>query len=163
MPGLHGLIQKIKTMPQSIAHVIVHIIFSTKDRRAFLSREIRERLFPYIAQVIRCRGSECYRVGGVEDHVHLAVRLSRTDNLSKLVSEIKTSTSRRLKEFSPGFDGFTWQQGYGAFSVSPEDLEALVSYIDKQEEHHAKMNFKDEMIEFFKSNEVDYDERYIWG
>jgi putative transposase len=93
-------------MPQSLSINLVHIIFSTKERRALLDKGTRERLFPYMALLIRDKGSECYRVGGVGDHVHLAVRLSKTATLAKTISEAKTGTSKWLKGLSPALLDF---------------------------------------------------------
>lgn len=150
-------------MPQSLALNLVHIVFSTKNREPFLDKETRDRLYPYMAQLVRDKGSECYRVGGVEDHVHLAVRLSKTSTLSKLISEMKTGTSKWLKAVSPSLSGFAWQEGYGAFSMSPRDLDAVISYIDQQEEHHRGTSFQDEFRKFLNQYEIDYDEAYVWG
>ena len=150
-------------MPQSLSVNIIHITFSTKDRQPSLDKETRDRLYPYMAQLIRDRGSECYRIGGVEDHVHIALRLSKTISLSKMISETKTGTSRWLKELSPHLEEFAWQEGYGAFSVSPQNLDSLIGYIDKQEEHHKKASFKEEFRKLLIQYEVDYDESYVWG
>ncbi len=148
-------------MPQSLSLNLVHIIFSTKNRHPFLDKNTRERLYPYMAQLIRDKGSECYRVGGVEDHVHLAIRLSKTATLSKTVSELKTGTSKWLKEVSPKLSKFAWQEGYGAFSISPKDLSAVTNYIDQQEEHHQKVSFQDEFRQFLKQYGMEYDEDYV--
>ena len=150
-------------MPQSLAINLIHIIFSTKNREPLLDKGTRERLYPYMAQLIRDKGSECYRIGGVEDHVHLAIRLSKTATLSKTISEAKTGTSKWLKEISPELSEFSWQEGYGAFSVSPKDLDAVIAYIDQQEEHHKKISFQDEFRKFLKQYGMDYDENYVWG
>lgn len=150
-------------MPQSLAINIVHIIFSTKNRQPMLDAETRERLYPYMAQLVRDKGSECYRIGGVEDHVHLAVRLSKTTTLSKTISEAKTGTSKWLKGLSPALSEFAWQEGFGAFSVSPKDLDSVIGYIDRQEDHHRKVTFQDEFRKFLKQYGVEYDENYVWG
>ena len=105
---------------------------------------------------------ECYRVGGVADHVHLAVRIGRTVTAADLIGELKTSSSKWLKTQSPGLAGFAWQRGYGAFSVGPADLEALRQYIDHQEEHHRTRSFEDEYRGFLKKYGIEYDERYVW-
>jgi REP element-mobilizing transposase RayT len=150
-------------MPQSLSINLVHIIFSTKNREPFLDKSTRDRLYPYMAQLVRDKGSECYRIGGVEDHVHLAIRLSKTATLSNTISEAKTGTSKWLKEISPELSKFSWQEGYGAFSVSPKDLDAVIAYIDGQEEHHKKVSFQDEFRKFLQQYHVDYDEKYVWG
>jgi REP element-mobilizing transposase RayT len=147
-------------MPQSLALVIVHIIFSTKDRKPVLYHPVRHDLHAYLSTVARNADCECYSVGGVADHVHLAIRLSRTITIAQLVGELKTSSSKWLKTQS--LVGFAWQNGYGAFSVGPADLEALRKYIETQEEHHKKHTFQDELRALLKKYGVEHDERYMW-
>jgi putative transposase len=149
-------------MPQSLAHILVHMVFSTKDREPFLTPAIRPALHAYLAEIARNSGCGCYRVGGVVDHVHLAVALSRTITVATLVETVKTSSSKWLKTQSPAMVGFAWQRGYGAFSVGPSDRDALCSYIDNQEAHHRTRSFQDEYRTFLAQYGVTYDERYVW-
>jgi REP element-mobilizing transposase RayT len=149
-------------MPQSLAFVLVHVIFSTKDRAQVLDSSVRPALYAYLATVARNAKCECHRVGGVADHVHLAVRLSRTTNIADLVENLKSSSSKWLKTQSPGLSKFGWQRGYGAFSVGPADLSSLSKYIDAQETHHRKQSFQDEFRAFLKKYGVECDERYLW-
>src|ERR1700678_3254089 len=150
-------------MPLSLAFVLVHVIFSTKDRSPLLDDSVRSDLHAYLATIVRNAGCECYRVGGVADHVHLAVRLSRTANVAKLVAELKASSSKWLKTQSPGLAKFAWQRGYGAFSVGPADLEALVRYVAAQETHHKKLSFQDEFRAFLKKYGMECVERHLWS
>jgi putative transposase len=101
--------------------------------------------------------------GGVADHVHLAIRISRTITIADLVEEFKTSSSKWLKTQSPALKGFSWQGGYGAFSVGPASLEAWKRYIDTQEEHHRTRIFQHEYRKVLEQHGVDYDERYVWS
>jgi len=149
-------------MPQSLSFLLVHIVFSTKDRAAVLAPAVRPGLHAYLATVARNADCECYRVGGVADHVHLAIRLSRTITTAQLVQEVKTSSSKWLKTQSPALANFAWQRGYGAFSVGTSDLDALRHYIDTQEEHHRTRTFQDEYRGFLTKYGVEYDERYVW-
>jgi putative transposase len=149
-------------MPQSLSLVIIHIIFSTKDRFPCLNSSTRPRLYAYLATVARNSKCEAYRVGGTQDHVHLAVRLSRTITIAGLVEELKTSSSKWLKMLCPELRRFSWQHGYGAFSVSQDDLEDLMTYIDNQVEHHRVRTFQEEYLAFLKKYGVQYDERYLW-
>ncbi len=149
-------------MPQSLANVVVHVVFSTKDRVACLGSSVRPALHAYLATVARNAGCDCPRVGGVADHVHLAVRLSRTVTIAALVEELKTSSSKWLKTQSPELGGFAWQRGYGAFSLGPNDLDALLAYIDNQEEHHRTKTFQDEYRAFLAKHGITFDERYVW-
>lgn len=123
---------------------------------------IRPALHAYLATVARNADCECYRVGGVADHVHLAVRFSRTITAAKLVEELKTSSSKWLKTQSPDLAGFSWQRGYGAFSVGPANLDDLRRYIDNQEEHHRIHTFQEEYLTFLAKYKIDYEERYVW-
>lgn len=149
-------------MPQSLANVVVHVVFSTKDRHPLIDPAIRAPLHAYLATVARNTGCECFRIGGVADHVHLAVGLSRTTTIAELVEETKMSSSKWLKTQSPRLAAFSWQRGYGAFSVGPVDLDALCRYIDGQEEHHKMRSFQEEYRAFLKKYGVAFDERYVW-
>jgi putative transposase len=149
-------------MSQSLSYLLIHIVFSTKDRAPVLTSAILPDLYAYLATVARNTGCECFCAGGVADHVHLAIRLSRTIAISDLIGELKTSTSRWLKTQSPALTHFAWQNGYGAFSVGPADLEALRKYIQTQEEHHKKHTFQEEYRAFLKKYGVDFDELYVW-
>lgn len=147
-------------MPESLSFLLIHIVFSTKDRAPLLNTDLG--IHAYMATVARNAGSECFRVGGVADHVHLAVRLTRTLTVAKLVEELKTSSSRWLKTQSPALAKFSWQRGYGAFSVGPSDLESLTGYIDDQVRHHHKATFQEEYRTFLTKYGVEFDERYVW-
>jgi REP element-mobilizing transposase RayT len=147
-------------MPQSLSFMLVHIVFSTKDRRPLLNESLRLPLHAYLATVVRDKDCDCFRVGGVADHVHLAVRLHPTKSVAKLLEELKTSSSKWMK--AQGVEGFAWQRGYGAFSVGPSDAGALIQYIEGQEAHHRKRDFQEEMRAFFEKYHVVFDERYVW-
>jgi REP element-mobilizing transposase RayT len=149
-------------MQQSLSYLLTHIVFSTKDRTPVLDATVRPALHAYLATVARNVDCECFRVGGVADHVHLAVRLSRTITMAQLIEELKTSSSKWLKTQSLTLATFSWQRGYGAFSVGPSDLNALLHYIDTQEEHHKTRTFQDEYRAFLKKYGIDFDERYVW-
>lgn len=149
-------------MPQSLSLVIVHIIFSTKDRCPCLGASTRPNLHAYLATVARNAGCEAYRVGGVADHVHLAIRLSRTLTIADLVETLKTSSSKWLKTEHSTLSGFYWQRGYACFSVGPADLTALTTYIDNQEEHHRTHTFQEEFRAFLTKYGASYDEAYVW-
>jgi REP element-mobilizing transposase RayT len=147
-------------MPLSLANVLLHVVFSTKNRAAVLNAAVRPALFSYLATIARNVDCECYRVGGVEDHVHLAIRLSRTTDIAKLIAELKSSSSQWIK--TQGVEKFAWQRGYGVFSVGPADREALIAYIDRQEAHHQKQSFQDEFRGFLRKYGMEVDEKYLW-
>jgi putative transposase len=149
-------------MPQSLSYLLIHVVFSTKDRAPLIPSNLSDDLYAYLATVARNAGCECYRVGGMADHVHLALKLSRTITVAKLIETIKTSSTKWLKTQSPALTNFAWQNGYGAFSVGPTNLQPLVQYIDDQESHHKKRSFQEELRAFLNEYGIDYDERYLW-
>ncbi|NMA46568.1 MAG: IS200/IS605 family transposase [Lentisphaerae bacterium] len=149
-------------MAQSLSKILLHLVFSTKNHEPWIIPEIRPALHAYLAGTVRALNAEAYRVGGVADHVHLACTLPRTMPVSKLLEEIKKSSSAWMKQQHPTCHGFTWQAGYGAFSLGQSQLDVLIAYIDKQEEHHRRRTFKEEFVEFLKRYGIDYDERYVW-
>ena len=142
--------------------MIVHLVFSTKDRELWLTDSIRARAFAYLAEIGRDLGCEVYRVGGMPDHVHLAVRLPRTLTLADLSQKLKSLSSSWIKREGDHHAGFAWQSGYGAFSLGPSQLPKLVEYIDNQEEHHRKQSFQDEYRRFLEKYGIEFDERYVW-
>jgi len=127
-----------------------------------LGATIRPALHAYLATVSSNAGCECYRAGGVADHVHLAIRLSRTITVASLVETLKRSSSKWLKAQSPDLAKFSWQGGYGAFSVGPAYLDDLRRYIDDQEEHHRLHTFQDEYRNFLAKYGIEYEEGYVW-
>ena len=150
-------------MPQSLSLVIVHLVFSTKDRVPFIQPEMRPRLHAYMAEVARSLGCMAYRVGGVADHVHLALTLPRTLTQSDLVKELKTTSNHWLeKQDRAAYTDFGWQRGYGIFSIGKSQLTDLVRYIEDQESHHAKRSFQDEFRAMLEKYGVEYDEAYVW-
>jgi len=149
-------------MPQSLSFLLIHVVFSTKDRAPMLGATVRPALHAYLATVARNADCECHRVGGVADHVHIAVRLSRTITVATLVEKLKTSSSKWLKTQSPDLAGFSWQRGYGAFSVGLANLDDLRRYIDNQEEHHRVRTFQEEYRSLLTKYGIVYEERYVW-
>ena len=150
-------------MPQSLARVVLHVVFSTKKREPFLKDDdVRNRLHAYMAGVLQRIGCEPILVGGVEDHVHLLGNLSRTVTIAELVEEAKKSPSKWVKDQGPQYREFFWQSGYGAFSVSESNVEKVRAYIATQEEHHRKVSFQDEFRALCRKHGVEIDERYAW-
>jgi REP element-mobilizing transposase RayT len=151
-------------MPQSLAQIYIHIVFSTKDRRADLQdAAVREETHSYLGGTCNNLGCPVLRVGGVADHVHVLCRLGRTITIADLVKELKRDSSQWLKTRAPALADFYWQNGYGAFSVSPGHVEALLEYIARQEDHHRKTTFQDEFRRLLRKYGVEWDERYIWN
>lgn len=148
-------------MAQSLSKVILHAVFSTKNREKTIPAHLRASLHAYLAGVCRARGSEAYRVGGTEDHVHIACTLPRTLTMAKLLEEIKKPSSIWMKQQERGIAHFAWQSGYGIFSVGQSQLPGLLQYIDKQAEHHRTRTFKEELLELLEKYGVEYDEKYL--
>ena len=149
-------------MPQSLSFNLTHIIFSTKDRYPFIEPKYRQDLYAYLAEIARNHNCECYRVGGVDDHVHLAIRLARTISVSDLVQELKRGSSKWFKSKSNLLSKFAWQRGHGSFSLSPKDLDSLIAYLTNEEKHHQKISFQDEYRKILSKYGMEWDERYVW-
>lgn len=149
-------------MPQSLSRVLIHLIFSTKNRARDLTLEIQNELHPYLATVLRDFECPVLKIGGIEDHVHSFFGLSRTRSISEVVEHVKISSSKWLKTKSPTLSHFHWQSGYGAFSVGQSSVDALMRYIAQQAEHHKRMTFQDEFRRFLNRYQIAYDERYVW-
>ena len=149
-------------MPQSLAQIYVHVIFSTKNRTPCLTPEIQTELWPYLAKVLENLDCNAKALGGVADHVHVLCSLSKNLSVAELVEEIKKPTSRWLKTKSPALRDFYWQNGYAAFSVSRSGLDRVREYIAAQADHHRRQSFQDELRVFLKKHSVSFDEKYLW-
>jgi REP element-mobilizing transposase RayT len=150
-------------MPQSLAKVILHIVYSTKNRQPFLKdKSIRLELNSYLAVVLEGIDCPSIIIGGVADHIHIACLLSRKLSIAQLVEEAKTSISKWIKTKGDSYHDFYWQGGYGAFSVSESKLPELRRYIETQEEHHRTMSFQDEFRQLCRLHGVAIDEQYVW-
>jgi putative transposase len=149
-------------MPQSLSKITLHVVFSTKNHNRWIDDKLKSDLHAYLAGICRNQGSEAYRVGGTEDHVHIACSLPRTLTVSKLVEEIKKSSSAWVKTQGEAYGRFSWQAGYGAFSVGQSQLPTLLRYIDGQKAHHRAQTFKEEFQAFLHKYGVQYDENYVW-
>jgi REP element-mobilizing transposase RayT len=150
-------------MPQSLAKILVHTVFSTKERRPFLrDKSLREELHRYLGGILANHGCQPVIVGGAEDHVHILAMLSRTVTAAETVKEVKRGSSLWLKTKGPDLDGFAWQNGYGIFSVGFSQVETVRDYIAGQEEHHRKVSFQDEFRSLLRKYEIKFDERYVW-
>ena len=149
-------------MAQSLADIILHIVFSTKERHPWIRPDIEEELYQYICGVGRNLGCPVIKINGVEDHIHVLLQLGRTITISKLISEIKSSSSRWIKTKDDHYNKFSWQGGYGGFSVSRPSLEGAKKYLSSQKEHHKTVTFKEEFLTMLKRAQIPYDEKYLW-
>ncbi len=149
-------------MSQSLSKVLLHMVFSTKNREKTITKHLRDSLHAYVSGLCRARGSEAYRVGGTDDHIHIACTLPRTVTMAKLVEEIKKTSSIWMKQQEHGTPNFSWQAGYGIFSLGQSQLPILLQYIDNQEEHHRIRSFKEELMGLLVKYGVAYEEKYLW-
>jgi len=149
-------------MPQSLSKVILHIIFSTKNREPWLDPKLRPRLHAYLATICRDLGCDFVRVGGVADHVHIVATLPRIVSQAQLIEQIKKLSSKWTKTLDVRYRGFFWQRGYGVFSVSPSQVDSVLEYVNKQHEHHRTRTFQQEYRELLRKHGMDFDERYVW-
>jgi REP element-mobilizing transposase RayT len=149
-------------MPQSLSRILIHLVFSTKNRECVLTQAIQTELHPYLAGILDHIQCPSLQVGGVTDHVHLFFGLSRTRTIAEVVETVKTSSSKWIKTKAATLADFHWQLGYAAFSVSQSDVEAVVAYIRTQAQHHQKMTFQDEYRRLLERYQVAFDEEYVW-
>jgi len=150
-------------MAQSHSNILVHIVFSTKDRFPFLNDlESRKRTHAYLARVFNEHQCHALEVGGTEDHVHILCNLSRNHSVSEIIEKAKSHSSSWIKTFGGRCAKFAWQAGYGAFSVDPAQMGPVRGYIRNQAEHHRKRTFQEEYVEILRRYNIAYDERYIW-
>ena len=149
-------------MPQSHVRNYIHLIFSTKHRVHVIHESIQAELFRYIAGI--CNNHDCFpvKIGGFTNHVHALFLLSKKIALVKIVEEIKAHSSRWIKTKAESYSNFYWQNGYGAFSVNPAQIDTATAYIENQKMHHQQMTFEEEYRSFLKKYGVAYEEKYVW-
>lgn len=149
-------------MGQSLVKNYLHIVFSTKYRQALIQEPVENELYSYLGGI--CRNLECLpiKIGGYTDHIHILCLLSKKIALMKLLEEVKSHSSKWIKTKGEDYKNFYWQDGYGAFSVNPAEVEVVIQYIADQKNHHRKKTFQDEYRDYLKEYEVEYDERYVW-
>src|SRR5262245_28304397 len=150
-------------MPQSLANVLLHIVFSTKHRQPLLKdKSIRGELHAYSITVLKSLDSPSLAINSVEDHIHVLCQLSRKITIADLIEDLKTSTSKWLKTKGADLIDFHWQSGYGVFSVSQSKRDDVVRYIQSQREHHRRINYQDEFRQLCAKHAIEIDERYVW-
>ncbi|MBE0391082.1 IS200/IS605 family transposase [Flavobacterium sp. PL002] len=149
-------------MGQSLVKNYVHIVFSTKYREALIKPPYEEELHAYLGGV--CKELECpvLIVGGYTDHIHILCMLSKKIALMTLVQKLKANSSKWIKTKDKSLEHFFWQDGYGAFSVNPSQVDVVINYIKNQHEHHSKKDFKEEYRGILKKYNVAFDETYVW-
>jgi putative transposase len=150
-------------MPQSLSNVLLHLVFSTKNRTPWLrDAELRKELYKYSATTFRSIECPALIINGTEDHIHALFNLARTVSIADVVQEVKTETSKWIKTKGVFYQDFHWQAGYGVFSVSQSARDRVYKYIENQEEHHRRRSYQDEFRALCFKHGVDLDERYVW-
>jgi putative transposase len=149
-------------MADTYSALNIHFVFGTKNRTPWLDKDVRPRVWAFMGGIARENGMVPIQIGGVADHVHLFFRLSRTRTMAEVVETVKTSSSKWSKTKGSRFSAFHWQSGYGAFSVSQSDADAVIAFIRNQPEHHTRVWFQEEYRRFLDRYQIPYDERYVW-
>lgn len=149
-------------MGQSLVKNYVHIVFSTKHRQPLITSPVEAELHKYLGGICNKLDCQVLQVGGYTDHVHILCMLSKKIALMNLLEEVKSHSSKWIKTQGADYKNFYWQDGYGAFSVNPMQVDRVIHYIATQHEHHQKQNFQDEYRKFLKSYKIEFDERYVW-
>lgn len=150
-------------MSQSYTNLIYDIVFSTKNRESLITDEIKPRLYEYIGGILRNKDGIALAIGGMNDHIHVLAKLHPDVSLSNLLRDLKANSSGWMHKIFPEMKDFSWQRGYGAFTVSVSQIEVVQQYIGNQEKHHAKFSFRDEFIKLLRVNQIEFDERYVLG
>ncbi|PKQ63367.1 transposase [Labilibaculum filiforme] len=149
-------------MAQSLSKLYVHLIYHIKNTSVVIRDEEKQKLYAYMGSVLKSNDSIPIIINGTEDHVHILCVMSKNIALAKLIEEIKRHSSRWIKTLDKYYNDFAWQGGYGGFSVSPSIHDKTKRYIENQEEHHKKKDFKEEYLMFLKEYGIKYDEKYLW-
>lgn len=150
-------------MAHSYISALYHCVFSTKERRKTITKELQERLWPYMGGIARENNMRALEIGGVEDHVHLLLSIPSTLSIAKAMQLIKGGSSKWVHDTIPAHNNFEWQEGYGAFTVGVSQVPDTKVYIANQREHHRTRTFQEEFIAFLEKHGIEYDPRYVWG
>jgi len=149
-------------MSDTFSKLFFHVVFSTKERIKFLKPDLRVRLFEYMGGIAKNNNFQTVFTNGIDDHLHTLLLLKPNMAVSKAVQLLKGGSSKWIHDNFSDLKMFTWQSGFGAFSVSHSQVAKVIEYISKQEEHHKKMDFKDEYKKLLKINNIDYKEQYLF-
>ncbi|QDV73082.1 IS200/IS605 family transposase [Botrimarina mediterranea] len=148
-------------MPSTFSSLSYHLVFSTKLRQPLLTVEIRPRVYEYIGGLIRAEGGSLTQIGGVEDHVHLLLKLKPTHTVADFVRVLKANSSKWINDEGRLDGRFAWQEGYSVFTVSQSQVETVRQYLQRQEAHHATRSLADELQQLCERHDVDFDPRSL--
>ncbi len=149
-------------MPGTYSQILLHVVFSTKQREPWITSEVAEKLYPYVGGIVRAEKGVLYSIGGVEDHVHMYLRWRPDGLVSDLMRTVKSRSSKWIHEQFSALHAFAWQEGYGVFTVSRSQDEKVKIYIATQAEHHKKQDFKSEFLRLLRAHEIEFEERYVF-
>jgi REP element-mobilizing transposase RayT len=150
-------------MAHTYTNILIHALFSTKDRQPWLDREVSAELFSYLGGVMNELGGQSLLVNGPADHVHMLFVEPPTSSIADIMEKVKANSSGWVKRRWRNHIHFAWQTGYAAFSVSKSQVESVTRYIEKQEEHHRRVTFQEEVLAFLKKQGIKYDPRYVFA
>jgi putative transposase len=157
-----ALSQSKPIMPGTYTQLLLHVVFSTKHRQAWITPDVAERLYGYIGGIVRAEQGVLLDINGVEDHVHLYLRWRTDESIANLMRVVKARSSKWIHETFPALAEFYWQEGYSVFTVSKSQEPAVKAYIASQHEHHRKEEFKSELLRLLRAHGVEFDERYVF-
>ena len=149
-------------MSHTYTQILYHLVWSTKERAPLILPQFQEPLYKYISEILKNLGALYIKIGGMPDHIHILVEIPATIAIAKLVRETKVSTSKWMKKNSVQSQDFSWQEGYGAFTISRSHLKPVVEYIQNQAKHHEKRSFRDEFLALLYKNNIEFEEKYLW-
>ena len=149
-------------MAQSYTNLIYHIVFSTKNRQPLITNDVKSGLYDYIGGTIRKQGGIALAINGMNDHVHVLAKLRADKAVSAVLRDLKANSSGWMHDVFPIMKDFSWQNGYGALTVSASQIEKVSDYIANQEKHHQKNSFRDEFIKLLRANDIEFDEKYLF-
>lgn len=149
-------------MPKSYTNLIYHFVFATKDREPLITTDVQPRLYDYIGGTIRGQGGVALAINGMPDHVHILTKLRPDKSVSDVLRDLKANASGWMHDVFPEQQNFSWQNGYGAFTVSTSQITVVREYILNQEKHHEKRSFRGEFIALLQANEIEFDEKFLW-
>lgn len=149
-------------MPGTYSQMLLHIVFSTRNREPWITGDVAPRLYAYIGGIVRAEKGVLFDIGGIDDHVHLYLRWRPDATVSDLMRTVKARSSKWVHETFPGLGRFAWQEGYSVFTVSKSQEDVVKRYIAGQAEHHAKEDFRSELLRLLRAHEIEFDEQHVF-
>jgi putative transposase len=149
-------------MPGTYSQILLHVVFSTKNRRPWITPDVAARLYPYLGGIVRAEKGALYAIGGVKDHVHMYIRWRPDEGVSDLMRIVKARGTKWVHDTFGDLRAFAWQEGYSVFSVSKSLEQGVKAYVASQAEHHKQEDFRSELLQLLRDHEVEFEERYVF-